>query len=319
MLERFARLNLGLYPTPIEEMPRLRTALGGGPKLYIKREDYSGPGFGGNKVRKLEYVLAAAIANGADTVLTIGGVRSNHARVTAALAARLGLECHLILNGTFTETPASIYLDQLYGAIVHRVPDRTERVPAMQRVAKELLDRGRQPFEIPLGASTPLGALGFVRAAKEIAGHGIHFNSIFHSTSSGGTQAGLAAGLQLFGMNGTRLIGVSADDPAASIAAHVTEIVAGIGQLLEKKFDPMIEVDDRFTGPGYGVATAEGLEAIDLLGKHEGIVLDPVYTSKAMAALIARIRNGEFSEDQSILFLHTGGQLALFSADIPCI
>lgn len=310
------RLHLGMYPTPIEEMPRLRDALGGGARLYIKHDEYTGPAFGGNKVRKLEYLFAAAQQEMADVVLTIGGLRSNHARATAALAANLGMECHLILNGEASGTPASLYLDQLYGAIIHRVAKREDRAPTMRRIAAELRAQGRVPYEIALGASVPLGALGYVGAAKEIADSPLQFDYLFHSTSSAGTQAGLVAGMEMFGLK-TKVIGVSADDPAVEIAARVGEIVDGIEALLERKLAPQIEVDAGFVGAGYGIPTPEGREAIELLARTEGIVLDPVYTAKAMAALIARVRGGRFTEDQSVLFLHTGGQLALFSADIP--
>jgi D-cysteine desulfhydrase family pyridoxal phosphate-dependent enzyme len=316
-LGRFPKLDVGFYPTPIDEMPRLREALGGGPRLFIKHDDYTGPAFGGNKVRKLEYVLAAALREKADAVLTVGGVRSNHARVTAALAAKRGLECHLILSGEFQNEPASLWLDNLFGAKIHRVDSRDARAPTMAQIAEELRAKGRKPYEIPLGASTPLGALGYVQAAaEEIVPVGMHFDFLFHSTSSGGTQAGLLAGLELMGSK-TTVIGVSADDPAIGIAARVAQIVEGIGKLLDKTFQPAIEVDAGFVGEGYGIETAEGREAIELLARTEGIVLDPVYTAKAMAALIGRVRGGRFTLDQNVLFLHTGGQMSLFSADTP--
>jgi D-cysteine desulfhydrase family pyridoxal phosphate-dependent enzyme len=313
-LDKIARLDLGFCPTPIDEMPRLREALGGGPRLFIKHDDYTGLGFGGNKVRKLEYELAEARAQNADVVFTTGGVRSNHARVTAAACARLGLKCHLILNGAPSSHPASLFLDELYGATVQFVARREERTPELQRIAEELRRKGHRPYAIPLGASTPLGALGYVRAAQEIATCGRRFDAIFHSTSSGGTQAGLLAGLQLAASN-TSVIGVSADDPAVEIAARVAAIVEGIGDLLGETFQPAIEVDAGFVGEGYGIPSQQGREAIALLARSEGVVLDPVYTAKAMASLIARVRAGRFSADQSVLFLHSGGQLALFSAD----
>lgn len=311
----FPRVRFGVYPSVVEEMPRLRDALGGGPRLYIKREDYSGVGFGGNKVRKLEYMFAQAQAEGADVVLTVGGIRSNHCRVTAAFAARVGMECHLILNGAAGQTPASAFLDELYGATIHPVASRDDRAPTMQRIADEFRAKGRKPFPIPLGASVPRGALGFLHAAHEIAQGGTRFDAIFHSTSSGGTQAGLDVGLQLYGQERVKLIGVSADDPAASIAANVGEIVAGVADLLGADRAALarpIQVDDRFVGAGYGVATPEGEEALRLFAKTEGIVLDPVYTAKAAAAMIAHIGAGEFTQNQRVLFLHTGGQLALF-------
>jgi 1-aminocyclopropane-1-carboxylate deaminase/D-cysteine desulfhydrase-like pyridoxal-dependent ACC family enzyme len=311
---RFPKLDVGFYPTPIDEMGRLRDALGGGPRLFIKHDDYSGSGFGGNKVRKLEYVLAAAQREKADVILTVGGIRSNHARVTAALAAHLGLECHLILNGEADGTPASLFLDDLYGAKIHRVASPDERVPAMRSIAEQLRAKDRRTYEIPLGASTPLGALGYVQAAaEEVVPVGMQFDVLFHSTSSGGTQAGLLAGLELAGST-TKVVGVSADDPAAEIAARVATIIEGVGDLLDKKFQPAIEVDAGFVGEGYGIPSLEGNEAIELLARTEGIILDPVYTAKAMAALIARVRAGRFTPDQKVLFLHTGGQLALFSA-----
>ena len=297
-------------------MPRLREALGGGPRLFIKHDDYTGPAFGGNKVRKLEFELAAAQALKSDVILTVGGVRSNHARATAALSARLGLECHLILNGDFPNVPASLWLDHLYGAKIHRVDSREERTPTMRRIAEELRAGGRTPYEIPLGASTPLGALGYVRAAGEIAASQLRFGYLFHSTSSGGTQAGLLAGIELAGL-ATKVVGVSADDPAIEIAASVAGIVEGIGELLGRTFQPSIDIDGGFVGEGYGIPTPAGQEAIELLARTEGVVLDPVYTAKAMAALIARVRGGRFTPDQNVLFLHTGGQMALFYADTP--
>ena len=309
------RLNLGMYPTPIEELPRLREALGGGPRLYIKRDDYTGPGFGGNKVRKLEYVFAEAQRLGVSAVLTIGNIRSNHARVTAAIAAKLGIECHLILNGSAKDLPASRYLDELYGAEIHSVVSADKRVPAMRRIAEDLRGTGVNVMEIPLGASDALGALGCVRVAEEIAECGTRFDAIVHCSSSGGTQAGIDAGMQLFGLDAVKLIGVSPDDPAASIAAHVAEIREGVGQRLGVDFARRsLAIDDRFVGAGYGIPSAEGNEATRLLARAEGVVLDPVYTAKAMASLLARVRTGEFREEQAVLFIHTGGQLALFSA-----
>lgn len=308
------RLELGLYPTPVEEMPRLRAALGNAPRLLIKRDDYTGPGFGGNKVRKLEYVFAKAVADGVDTVLTIGNIRSNHCRVTAAMAATLGLECHLILNGKAEELPASQYLDQLYGAVIHPVSASQIRVPAMQHLAIELQEKGRKTMEIPLGASDDLGAFGYVKTAEEIAARGIHPDAIVVCSSSGGTQAGLDAGLQLFGLARIRLIGVSPDDPAESIAERAAAIREGIGNRLGVSLHRPLEVDDRFIGPGYGIPSDESDEALRLVARTEGIVLDPTYTAKAMASLLARIRAREFAPEQTVLFLHTGGQLGLFAA-----
>ncbi len=288
-------------------MPQLSAALGG-PRIFIKHDDYTGPGFGGNKVRKLEYEIGAALQQGSDVILTVGGIGSNHVRVTASLAAKAGFECHLILNGESSSKPASLFVDELMGAKVHRVADRKDRRPEMNRITEELRAAGRKPYPIPLGASTPLGAVGYIRAAEEIATCGIQFAAIFHCSSSGGTQAGLVTGLS------TRVIGVSPDDPADQIAARVQEVAEGAAKLAGRTVAGKIEVDDRFIGGGYGVPTAESEEAIRLFARCEGVVLDPVYTAKAAAAMIARIRAGEFSAGQKVLFIHTGGQLALFAA-----
>lgn len=317
-LDSFPRLALGHFPTPVEEMSRLREALGpNAPRLLIKHDDYSGPGFGGNKVRKLEYGLAKALAEGADSVITTGGVRSNHCRVTAALAARVGLKCHLVLNGQAAGVPASFFLDELYGARIHRVSSRTDRDPEVQRVAGELRSAGRVPFVIPLGASDPLGSLGYVRAAIEVARQCEAPTAIYVSSSSGGTQAGLEAGLQLFGLERTRLIGVSPDVSSAEGCRGVAEIVSGIEAMLEVAPGSLgreLTMDDRFVGPGYGIPTEQSDEATRLLARTEGVVLDPVYTGKAMAAMLHDIREGRFKKDETVLFWHTGGQLALFTS-----
>jgi len=325
-ISRFAavpRLNYGCYPTPIEELPRLRAALGGGPRLLIKRDDYTGPGFGGNKVRKLEYMLARAKAEGAEFIVTVGGEKSNHARVTAALCARLGLHCILVLNTASLYhsgfKPASLYLDEMLGAEIHHVSSREERGPRMAVIADGLRRAGAQVVEIPLGASVPLGALGYVRAAEEAAAQlkaaGTRVDYVFHSSSSGGTQAGLVAGCQLFGLEGMRIIGVSPDDPAASISAEVARMISGVGELLGLPPGALrdeVTVLDEFIGPGYGVETPESKEAMILLARTEGIFLDPVYTAKAMVALIDWMRRGKLTEQDTVLFWHTGGQMAMF-------
>lgn len=312
---RIGRLTLGHYPTPVQELPRLRAHLGARPRLWIKRDDWTGPGFGGNKVRKLEYYLWKALRQGYDTVITCGAETSNHCRVTAALAAQCGLACHLVLNPAAQGgRPASLLLDELYGAVIHPVPDRGSRAPEMARLAEGLRAAGRRPMEIPLGASTPLGALGFVHAVSELE---TAPSFIVHSTSSGGTQAGLLAGLALFGFSSTRVVGVSADDPAAQIEDTVRGIVADIEVDLGApacSLQREIEVDDRFIGPGYGVPSPESEEALRLLARTEGIVLDPVYTAKAFAGLLNLVREGRMDAGSDILFWHTGGQLALFSA-----
>jgi 1-aminocyclopropane-1-carboxylate deaminase/D-cysteine desulfhydrase-like pyridoxal-dependent ACC family enzyme len=317
-LARFPSLPLLASPTPVEPLARLSARLGGGPRLFIKRDDAIPFGFGGNKVRKLALVAAQARAEHADTLITAGGVQSNHARATAAAAARLGMRAVLVANGTPpARKTANALLDELLGAEVVYVGSREERMPKIQELAAGLRAQGRRPFAIPIGASTPLGALAFALAVAELVDQMPAPDVIVHSTSSGGTQAGLVAGCRLLGL-ATRVIGVSADDSSSSLEAQVTAIVTGIGNLLH--LDPAalaagtaIEVDDRFVGGGYGVPSDQSREAIELTARSEAIFLDPTYTSKAMAALIAYVRQRQLEEGQTVVFWHTGGQVGLFA------
>lgn len=305
------------YATPVEELSRLRDALGGGPRLFIKRDDTIGFAFGGNKVRKMRLVAADALRQGADTLITSGGIQSNHARVTAAAAAKLGMRAVLVVNGTRPEHPtANALLDALLGAEVRYVADRAERPRAMDEAAAELRARGHRPYVIPIGASTPLGAAAFVRAIHELLQQIEPPDVIVHSTSSGGTQAGLVAGCALAGVR-TRVIGISADESSETLTRDIAAIVAGLPGLLGIDPGPLapghIDVDDRFVGGGYGVPTPESRAAIELLARTEAIFLDPTYTSKAMAGLIARWHAGDFLDAQTVLFWHTGGQVGLFA------
>jgi 1-aminocyclopropane-1-carboxylate deaminase/D-cysteine desulfhydrase-like pyridoxal-dependent ACC family enzyme len=292
-------------------MEGLRKALGGGPRLLVKRDDAIPFGFGGNKVRKLEYALVEAIDAGADTLVTLGGVQSNHARATAAAAATLGMECVLIINGEPQERPtANALLDKLLGARVEYIPSRDERASAAERVMNDLRATGKKPFFLPLGASTSIGAIGFVNAIGELVGQGITPDVIVHAGSSGGTQAGLIAGAALMRLP-TRIIAVSADDPADAIKATVQRIVRGIDELEE--FDGEIDVDDTRVGVGYGIPTDASREAQQLVARTEALFVDHTYTAKAMGALIAYVRQGKFSDDQTVLFWHTGGQVGIFA------
>ena len=311
-------LPLAAFPTPVEEMPRLRAALGGGPRLFIKRDDAIGFAFGGNKVRKMQLVAADARGRGADTLITSGGVQSNHARVTAAAAARLGMRCVIVANGDAPRNPTgNALLDQLLGADVRYVATREERAPAVDAVAQELGRAGRTPYVIPIGASTPLGAAAYALAIRELAGQIDPPDAIVHATSSGGTQAGLTAGCAMAGI-ATRVIGISADASAGDLSREIAQIINGLSQLAgESQLSGLramsIDVDDRFVGAGYGIPTDASRDAIDLVARTEAIFLDPTYTAKAMAGLIARIRQGEFDSSSTILFWHTGGQVALFA------
>jgi D-cysteine desulfhydrase family pyridoxal phosphate-dependent enzyme len=305
-------------PTPIEPLPRLREALGGGPRLVIKRDDAIAFGFGGNKVRKLAFVGAQAKDEGADTLITSGGVQSNHARVTAATAAKLGMRAILVANGVAPQHPtANALLDMLLGAEIVHVRSRSDRGSKVAEISDRLRSAGHRPFAIPIGASTPLGALGYVLAVAELADQMPPPDLIVHSSSSGGTQAGIVAGCRLLGLS-TRVVGISADETSLALQAEVRALVSGIADLLA--VDPhalskgtSIEIDDRFVGDGYGIPTDASREAIDLLARSEAIFLDPTYTAKAMAGLIAYVRQQKIVEDQTVLFWHTGGQVALFA------
>lgn len=317
-LSRIPSVALGDLPSPVEAMERLREALGGGPRLFVKRDDAIPFGFGGNKVRKLRLVAAQALAEGADTLVTTGGVQSNHCRATAAAAAKLGLRCVIVANGRPQPSPtANALLDELLGADVQYVAAREERAPRLREVCERLQAEGRRPCEIPLGASTPLGAAAFAQAVGELLAQMPAPDAIVHSTSSGGTQAGLVAGVALHGKK-TRVIGVSADDEADSITATVRAIVAGMGSLLNVDGDRLadacsIEVHDGLVGEGYGVASDASREAQRLAARCEALFVDHTYTAKSLAGLIALVRAGRFRDDETVLYWHTGGQVGLFA------
>ena len=317
-LSRVPHVPLGHYPTPVEELSRLRDALGGGPRLLVKRDDAIPFGFGGNKVRKLQYVMAEALARGADTIVTCGGVQSNHARATTAAARRHGLHPVLVCNGSTPERPsANALLDELMGAEIHYVADRADRAPGMEAQAARLRAEGLRPYVIPLGASTSLGALGYVHAVTELLDQIPAPDVIVHACSSGGTQAGLVAGCSLHAVR-TRVIGISADDPAAEVSASVRRTIVGMGTLLGVDGEALaagcrIEVHDEFVGEGYGIPTPGSVEAQRLVARTEALFVDHTYTAKALGALIGLVRSGAFRPDQTVLFWHTGGQVGLFA------
>ena len=317
-LKEIPRLTLGHFPTPLVPMTRLVREVCAGQELWIKHDDYAGPGFGGNKIRKLEFELAGARRAGATVVLTTGGLRSNHCRITAALAAQLGFGCHLVLNGERPGEggePASHALDRLYGAELHYVKRGVDRAPAMAELARELAGRGERPYVIPLGASTPLGACGFAAAVLELREQceaiGMKPGAIVHATSSAGTQAGLAAGLVLAGWEEVELVGVSADDSAEEISGAAGRIVEGMEELLGVAAGGLrrrLRVEDGFVGAGYGIPSEAGERALTVLARTEGVVLDPVYTAKAMAGMLAVLPS---LPRGPVVFWHTGGQMAL--------
>jgi 1-aminocyclopropane-1-carboxylate deaminase/D-cysteine desulfhydrase-like pyridoxal-dependent ACC family enzyme len=308
---------LAAGPSPVEPLDNLRNELDCEARLLVKRDDTIGFAFGGNKVRKMQLVAAQAKASGADTLITTGGVQSNHARVTAAAAAKLRMKCILVVNGTRpSHATANALLDQLLGAEVRFVRTREDRAIEMARAADDARQRGARPYVIPLGASTPLGAAAFVGAISELAGQIDPPDVIVHASSSGGTQAGLVAGCALAGWP-TRVIGISADESAASLEATVRGLLAGLATLLDcgaGRFSSVpVVVDDGFIGEGYGIPTMASREAVDLAARTEAIFVDHTYTAKALAGVIARVRSKAFSSDQTVLFWHTGGQVGLFA------
>lgn len=313
-------IRLAAHPSPIDELPALRAALGGGPRLLIKRDDTIPFAFGGNKVRKMQLIAAQATHAGVDTLITCGGVQSNHARVTAAVAAKLGLHAILVVNAPNGRAPerasGNALLDVLLGARIRYVQSRDERTIAMEEAAADERRAGRRPLVVPLGASTPLGAAAFARAIDELLAQIPPPDIIVHASSSGGTQAGLIAGCALAGLR-TRVIGVSADEAADTLRGTITGILEGLEDLAgvpHGRFTSQpIEIDDEFVGGGYGMPTAQSTEAIEVLARTEAIFLDPTYTAKAMAGLIAYGRRRAFSEDATVMFWHTGGQVGLFA------
>ena len=314
-LESIPSVVLGQLPTPVDELPRLRDAIGMKAQLLTKRDDAIPFGFGGNKVRKLTLVGAKAIADGADTLITCGGVQSNHCRATAAAAARLGLACHIVANGTKPDRPTgNALLVAMYGANLTYVSSRAERAPMMERIAVGLSAIGRRPVIIPLGASTALGAMAIALGVRELVAQGVEPDVIVHACSSGGTQSGLIAGCALYTPR-TRVIGISADDPAEEIRAVVLRLVGEMEAELGLATGALgaadrCEVDDSMIGDGYGIPSDASREAQQLAASTEALVTDHWYTAKAMAGLIARARTGDFARDHTVLFWHTGGQSA---------
>ncbi len=313
-LQALPRAGLLHAPTPIERLIRFEKAIGSACPIFVKRDDAIPFGFGGNKVRKLDLVLAEALQRGSKSVITCGGVQSNHCRATAAAATRLGLECHLVLSGVAPEKPTgNTRLDEVFGARLHFVADRQDRAAAMTRLGATLQAAGREPTLIPLGASTPLGAAGLTLGVFEMLGQGHRPDLIVHASSSGGTQAGLLAGLGLAGLR-TRLVGISADESEASLRSAVEGLARGVTELVGSTaaIRPA-EVSDGFVGPGYGLETPESREAATLLARSEAIVVDQTYTAKALAGLIAIVREGSLPAESSILFWHTGGQVGVLA------
>ncbi|HEV2780898.1 MAG TPA: D-cysteine desulfhydrase family protein [Actinophytocola sp.] len=319
-LSRFARIALGAWPTPLEECPRLSAALGG-PRILVKRDDVNGLGVGGNKLRKLEFLLGEAVEGGADTVITFGGVQTNHGRQTAAACARLGLRCELVLtrsvprSGEAYERSGNVALDLLYGAAVHICQDDEQTAATYRRVVAEARAAGRSVVTLPVGGSNGVGALGYVAAAAELRSQvgDPGPDRIVCPIGSAGTAAGLALGTALLDWP-VRLDAASVSHPPDESLADIRRLAAESAALLGVPVPALdhVRVTDRALGPGYGVPTEAVWEAIRLFGRTEGITLDPVYTGKAAAALIDAVRSGDIGANETVVFLHTGGLPGLF-------
>ncbi|MCP5156150.1 MAG: D-cysteine desulfhydrase [Ectothiorhodospiraceae bacterium] len=323
-LARFPRARFAHLPTPLEPLDRL-TAVLGGPRLFVKRDDCTGLSTGGNKTRKLEFLMGAALAQGAECVVTQGAVQSNHARQTAAAAARLGLGCHLLLERRVPhtesdyETTGNVFLDHLHGATVTWHPGGEDMNALALAHAQSLRDQGPRAYFIPGGGSNPTGALGYVDCALEILRQAdamdLRVDLVVHATGSAGTQAGLVVGFEASN-SGIPVLGVSVRQPrerqetTVHALADETARFLGVREPIRRE---AVVADDRFVGPGYGQPTPEMVEAIELLARHEGILLDPVYSGKGMAGLIGMIREGKLTRDQNVVFVHTGGSVGLFA------
>jgi D-cysteine desulfhydrase family pyridoxal phosphate-dependent enzyme len=309
------RLRFAHLPTPIEELPRLSEKFGG-PRLLIKRDDQTGLAFGGNKTRKLEFLVAEAKERGAQTLISGGAVQSNHCRQTAAAAARYGFECTLVLTGEMPqEASGNIFLDQLFGARIVNVPDRKDRDRVLQETFDQENAEGKKPYLVPYGGSSPTGALGYAFAIEEFLGQGLDADYIVFATSSAGTHAGLVLGQRMFGFKG-KVLGISIDEPQEWLKKNVSALASSASEKLGPRieFTPAdVLADDNYCRAGYGVLTAGEREAVQLFARSEGLLLDPVYTGRAAAGLIDLIRKGFFKKSETVLFLHTGGQSALFA------
>jgi D-cysteine desulfhydrase family pyridoxal phosphate-dependent enzyme len=312
--DRIPRLRFGHFPTPIEPMARLGAHLGGA-ALWVKRDDATGLAFGGNKVRKLEYLLAEAQANGARMLITTGAVQSNQCRQTAAAAARFGFDCRLVLQGGAPgRVTGNLLLDLLCGAEIFWSGGR-DRNEVLDEVFQEAWEQGRRPYKIVYGASSPVGALGYVTAMGELAAQSGAFDRIVVASSSAGTQAGMLVGAQRHGFSG-RITGISVDRPAPELRRSVADLASRTASLLEMpgRFEAdAVEVVDDYVGEGYAVLGSREIEATRLFARLEGLLLDPVYTAKAAAGMVDLIERGTIARDERVLFWHTGGGPALFA------
>lgn len=319
-LTHFPRLDLFARPMPLHELKNLRKSLGCKPRIFAKRDDLTGVGLGGNKNRKLDFVMAEAERSGADTIITWAGVQSNHCRQTLAIAKQLGMDCHLFLSG---EEPPIRQGNLLYYTILkaklHFYPEGEGISEGVDKLVEELKAQGRKPYVVPIGASTPLGSLGYIESSTEAIEQGralgVEFGHAFVATGSSGTQAGIEIGFREKSPS-TRVHGVAvsrdSEPQREGVAKLVNETYAFLG--MSKTLSPAdITVHDEYYGGKYAVPTEAGNQAIFLLGETEGILLDPVYTGKAMSGMLDLLRNGKLDDAEAVLFFHTGGYPAVFA------
>jgi len=323
LLSRFPRVSLAHLPTPLELMPRLSKHLGG-PDIYVKRDDCTGLGTGGNKTRKLEFLMADALQKNADVIITQGAVQSNHARQTAAAACKLGMACELIFEKRVTDAAdaylnsGNVLLDRIFGANISEVEKGTDMDAAMEAVADDLRAKGKTPYIVPGGGSNTIGALGYVDCALETLSQanrdGLVIDHIVHATGSAGTQAGLVVGLKASHSNIPLLgIGVNApkdaqEEKVYKLAVETAEYVGATGVVARE--DIVANCD--YVGEGYGLPTEGMNEAVLLLARLEGLLFDPVYSGKGLAGMIDLIGKGFFADARTIVFVHTGGSAGLF-------
>ncbi len=324
LLSRFPRVRLAHLPTPLEFLPRLTQHLGG-PRIFVKRDDCTGLGTGGNKTRKLEFLMADAQRQNATTVITQGAVQSNHARQTAAAACRLGMKCELVFEKRVTDPTepyqesGNVFLDHMYGAPIREVEKGSDMNAAMEVVAEELREQGETPYIIPGGGSNPIGALGYVDCMLEIvqqcSERDIVPDRIVHATGSAGTQAGLLVGAKA-STSGIPIHGIGVNAPkdaqeekVFALAEETAEFVGAPG--IVSREDVVANCD--YVGDGYGVPTKAMNEAVILLARLEGLLFDPVYSGKGLAGMLDLIAKGEIGRDETVVFVHTGGSAALFA------
>ena len=322
-LEGFPRVSLAHLPTPLEPMDRLSAHLGG-PRIWVKRDDCTGLSGGGNKTRKLEFLMADAQAQGADCVITQGATQSNHARQTAAAAARLGLGCHILLEDRTGYTDPSytdngnVLLDRLHGATVDRRPGGANMAAEMEDLAAIKRAEGHRPYIIPGGGSNPVGALGYVNCALELLTQadamGLRIDTLVHASGSSGTQAGLVAGLAAVDSD-LPLLGIGVRAPREQQETMVHDLACRTMDHLGAGFEvarDRVRANCDYVGPGYGLPTDGMRDAVSLLARLEGLLFDPVYSGKGLAGLIDLVQRGDFAGSTNIVFLHTGGSAALF-------